>query len=141
MKKKKWAVPAAAGLFALALAVGPCAAEAFSCGAARGVLWGSGARAALPMTMTFQREEGLLVSRFPVERLSGAPAETAARGDLLYLSASGRLAVMLREGEAPEGSLLVGRMRAGRWMGASEAEAMLFAGEKAPLTSSALEEI
>lgn len=82
----------------------------------------------LPMAMTFQREDGLFVSRSSVGALPAAGGDGAfAAGDLLYLPESGRLAVVLRPGAAPAGSVRVGRMTPGRWMDAGRAELVLSA--------------
>lgn len=138
MKWKK-AVLAAAGLCLTAGAVfcstaGPCAVCAAgsgwsgagwrmtgSAGTARGAAEGNAASEALaaqlPMTMTFQREDGLFVSRSAVAPLPAeAPAEAYRRGDFLYLPESGRLAVVIRPEAAPAGSVRLGRMQEGRWL-------------------------
>lgn len=81
--------------------------------------------AQLPMEMTFQREEGLFVSRSAVAPLPAAEeAEAFRQGDFLYLPASGRLAVVIRPEAAPAGSVRLGRIEEGRWLEASGGSAV-----------------
>lgn len=128
---------AAALALCAALAAGGAACAFFPCAACAAELtgpapapWEANAseaaqalRLRLPMAMTFQREDGLFVSRSPVGALPGSGADGAiAAGDLLYLPESGRLAVVLRPGAAPEGSVRLGRMTPAPWMEDGQAE-------------------
>lgn len=122
------AVLTAAGAACAFLPCAACAAE-LSRGGAAAVWEADGSAAAealrlrLPMTMTFQREGALFVSRSSVGALpGGAEVRSVSAGDLLYLPEDGRLAVALRPGAAPEGSVRVGHMPPGRWMDAGQAE-------------------